>query len=479
MEESEKRVEKEEEVREVREIGETEFSVTECPEEDVCIICQEVVPPKGEHTLTMGCCSTRHHFSCFRGTSWLSSGNVVTCPRCSWPSDVPQPEETTKRITEAYLTNREYRDKKEVDTELISALYKHMLTKAVNGGFRSAFKMWTTGNVEYGFRFLASNDISLDDLLSLNFGIDTVRRHVASNLEQLVSIGFNTHHLKRLEGDLHALIALYGTNIHTLRAVLGRSALTVTKIIKLKLSAQSLADLGITTQQLCLLGMTKIRIPEFDNISMQDWVNVMGLRKTPHIQLLRIKEADFSKLLKGQKVYWNYIGLKNLLGITDEDAVTFGMIEAPSSTGRKGTSSSPRRRGKKKRGPRSTRRDPEEVFEKEGGEAPGVDMAPAVGEGPPRPSPGVHYNGMVFYPPPSAPAPPFAPYAPLRAPFPGYPRTMFTGVRAKARDPPAAGSGLGLGVGKQPPKFIVGRPRITHDLKKKKAEESKKKGRGH
>jgi len=457
MEDSEKSVEKE---------GETEKQ--EEPEEDVCIICQEVVPPKGEHTLTMGCCSTRHHFSCLRGTSWLSSGNVVTCPRCSWPGDVPRPEETTERITEAYLTK--HRDKEEMDTELINALYKHMLSKAVNGGFRSAFKMWTTGNVEYGFQFLAKNDVSLDDLLSLNFGIDTVRRHVASNLEQLVSIGFNTHHLKRLEGDLHALIALYGANIHTLRAVLGRSALTVTKIIKLKLSAQSLADLGITTQQLCLMGMTKIRIPEFDNISMQDWVHVMGLRKTPHIQLLRIKEADFSRLLKGQKVYWNYIGLKNLLGITDEESVVFGMIEVPSSTGRKGTSSSPGRRKKKKRPPRSTRRDPEEVFEKGDGKAPSVDMTPV--EGPPRQSPGYHYNGMVFYSPPPAPATPFAPYPPLRAPFPGYP-AMFPGVRVKPKVQPA-------GEGKQqPPKFIVGRPRITHDLKKKKAEESKKKGRGH
>jgi len=354
-----------------------------------------------------------------------------------------------------------------MDTELISALYKHMLSKAVNGGFRSAFKMWTTGNVEYGFRFLASNGISLDDLLSLNFGIDTIRRHVASDLEQLVSIGFSAQHLKRLEGDLNALIALYGANINTLRAELGRSALTVTKIIKLGLSAQSLANLGITTHQLCLMGMTKIRIPDFDNISMQDWVNVLGLRKDPHIQLLRIKETDFTKLLKGQKVYWNYIGLKNLLGITDEEAIKFGMSDPPSSRCRKSVSASPARGKNKKRTNRRAHRDPEEMFQqKKGGgpPPPRVDMVPPTRGNPP---PAYHYNGMVYYPTP--PAPPYTPYPPLRAPFPGYP-AMFPGIRSKQKEQTATG---------KQPKFIVGRPRITHDMKKKKAEESKKKGRGH
>lgn len=293
---------------------------------DVCIICRELVPDHGEHSIKMGCCSTRHHLTCLVGSVWLPAGNHIICPVCSHPKDVPTVKNRTAQITRNYFTQNARKNTAEIDSNLISALYKFMLKKAHSGGFKSAFQMWVSGNIGHGFCFMAEHGVTLDDLLGLNFRIETIKRHVASTLDQLVSIGFDLRHLKRFEQNIKEFIALYQVNIYTLQAALGRSAITVTKIINLRLSAQTMADLGITVHQLCIMGMRKTRFIHFENTSMQEWIQVLGLRKEPHIRLLRIKEADFDGMLK--MVHWNYIGLKALLNISEEEAVELGLTDA-------------------------------------------------------------------------------------------------------------------------------------------------------
>lgn len=318
----------------------TKAEAESCVEKiDVCVICMEPVPLTGDFTVTTGCCNTRHHLTCLLGTNWMPSSKGIICPLCSYPDDEPSVKARTEIVKKTYLAEHGLRRRSTIDNGLISALYNHMVRNATNGGFRAAFNMWSTGNVTHGFRFMAENNVTLDDLLSLNFGLDTIKRHVATTFDQLVSIGFAPRHLKRLETQLPELITLYGINIHVLRSTLGSTLFTVSRIIDLGLGASAMASLGITTHQLCLMGMTKIRIPDFQHISMQEWVNVLGFRKC-HIRLLRIKQADFSRMLK--PVHWNYIGLKHLLKISDDEAASLGMTDALNkyTTSRKGSSRS-------------------------------------------------------------------------------------------------------------------------------------------
>ena len=487
---------------------------------DVCVVCREPVPFRGEFVIKTGCCETEHHLTCMLGTNWLPSNKGITCPVCSHPDDVPGVEENMNKIKDAYFSRKDRRSREGMDTELISALYKHMLRGAASGGFKATFNMWATGDVTHGFQFMAENGVSLDDLLGLNFGIDTIRRHVATSLDQLISIGFTAQHLKRFENDLHALIALYDINIHTLCSSLGRASFTVSRIIDLRLGARAMADLGITTHQLCLMKMTKIRIPEFKNVSMQEWVSVMGMRKC-HVRLLRIKQADFSRILK--PVRWNYIGLKDLLKISDAEAVELGMTDSlnkysvnsrtssPEDTPRRGRQRSQKNRRKGgacrpagRGGPHQdhpagrggvpdNRRERRNSFNRfENGGAPHLSLQPAP---PPGSIPAKWTRPVAdgrFAAPQrggyGSPDPHYAPYAASNGwhPPPGggyyhrgtvyYPPTTPGGrghlvkrFPVKPRGRPAQDAGQ-----EQKPRFTVGRPLLTHRKKKELVEQRKR-----
>ena len=350
-----------------------------------CSFCLDPVFPRTDDKVSFNCCSKLYHVKCFVESAWadvivgMKSRKNVRCPECSKP---PKSRDVANRIRSEAFSSDDDDDDDDDDGSIAekspSELAKEKLRRDLLGtdsdgdedegggggggaertgdgwtrakltlqsqglmGAKTAMKELRKPDVHCDFRWIKSNNITLDELLNVCTLEEIYKNKGVKSWNRLKQVGFRSDHLTILQNSnqIAHLVRYYKVKPRMLRKEMN---ITLKTLPDLHLSAKSMAFLGFDTHELCLMRFTKDHIKCFHGIPMGEWINQLGMSQF-HLLLLKIKQKDFGHpLYLGQS--WSVKGLCELLNLNYKTIEKLG-LNAVRNNNNSGGGRRSRRRG--------------------------------------------------------------------------------------------------------------------------------------
>lgn len=270
--------------------------------DEKCLFCNKRVNHKLQWCIRSPCCSSVFHLSCMENTVFLPSKKYIYCAKCTRPQTCTVAD-AVSQLKESYeMPSREC-------PELWDALRKHMEAQTED---KDAFKQKWKASIEKNSSQEWTNlfttqrpKIRYDTLTSIGWDIPRLKHCMNLSWEDLVKIGFRFKHITTNESIIVPLVVHYNVDYAKIFDSFHRRVIQLRYLQRL--SASSLQMLGYTTHVLCMMGLTDMRMQQFDRVYMKEWVKLLDMSPI----LLCMLNINLDKIPKPmKKLNWEKHGLE-------------------------------------------------------------------------------------------------------------------------------------------------------------------------
>ena len=333
-----------------------------------CSVCKDVIPNRKDKfirkkiqgklhkqnpSMEFPDCGCVVHFNCIKHTRWEcrngdTKEDFVLCPSCTEPTPKFTLQQFRDFMASKYPPNTTGKVLTEEEQVKLSQKLIEALARTRN--YKDAFLYSTRINNDYSkvWEFVKSGELNVSDFLKLGWDMSEIYHYITKDFYVLCNkYGFDITHLKDDQTAI-GLAVNYKVTDRDLKIAFPNT-FNLKTLIGLRMHPSCMATLGINAHKLCVMGMKKDGIKQFDWITMRQWIKTLDFGRN-HLIILGIRHKDFynPKVLgMKQKIrsdipfsddesgaLWTIKGLKELLAMTDQELVEFQL--APHRTKRGG-----------------------------------------------------------------------------------------------------------------------------------------------